>query len=199
MNGNSSLRKVQLETGQVLQHIELDGQYFGEGITIVGDQIVQLTYKTEIGFVYGLADFSLRRRFSYKGEGWALTHDARQIYMSDGTAEVRVLDPATLMEKRRITVRDGGMPVQNVNELEYINGEIFANVWMTERIVRFSPQTGGVTGWIDLSGILSPLYRSGRVDVLNGIAYDAARKRIFVTGKYWPSVFEIQVIPKPAK
>ena len=199
LNGKSTLRKVQIETGQVLQKIDLSAEYFGEGITLVGGEIVQVTYQTQIGFVYGLSDFKLRRKFSYKGEGWGLTNNGREIFFSDGTAEIRVLDFKTLSEKRRIKVHDGSRAVDQLNELEWVEGEIYANIWGTDRIARISPRTGVVTGWIDLSGILSPMYRTKAVDVLNGIAYDAARKRLFVTGKLWPMLYEIQLIPKPSR
>ena len=196
LNGRSSLRKVKLETGEILQNMPLASEYFGEGITIVGDRVIQLTYQTEVGFVFGLKDFRQLQRFSYEGEGWALTHNATSIFMDDGTDEIRVWDPKTLAEKRRIKVRDGGKPVDNLNELEWVEGELLANVWQTDRIARISPTSGAVTGWIDLTGLLSPMYRDGTEDVLNGIAYDAARKRLFVTGKLWPKVFEIQLVPR---
>lgn len=196
LNGRSSLRKVKLETGEVVQNIALAGQYFGEGITIVDERIIQLTYQTEVGFVFGLKDFRQLQRFSYEGEGWSLTHNAGSVFMDDGTDEIRVWDPKTLAENRRIKVRDAGKPVENLNELEWVEGELFANVWQTDRIARISPVTGAVTGWIDLSGLLGPMYRNGTEDVLNGIAYDAAHKRLFVTGKLWPNVFEIQLVPR---
>ncbi len=196
LNGRSSLRKVKLETGEVVQNIALASQYFGEGITIVDDRIIQLTYQTEVGFVFGLKDFRQLQRFSYEGEGWSLTHNASSIFMDDGTDEIRVWDPKSLAEKRRIRVRDAGKPVENLNELEWVEGELFANIWQTDLIARISPVTGAVTGWIDLSGLLGPMYRNGTEDVLNGIAYDAVHKRLFVTGKLWPNVFEIQLVPR---
>lgn len=196
LNGRSSLRKVRLETGEVLQEVDLPPQLFGEGIALLGDKIFQLTWKAHTGFVYDVADFHQLRTFSYPGEGWGLTTDGHDLYMSDGTPEIRVLDPATFKEKRRIKVHDGATPVQELNELEYINGEIFANIWQTDKIARISPRTGKVVGWIDLAGILSPVYRRTRDAVLNGIAYDSKGKRLFVTGKLWPSIFEIQLMPK---
>ena len=199
LNGKSSLRKVRIDTGEVLQKLDLSAEYFGEGITLVGNEIVQLTYQSQIGFVYGLTDFHLRRKFSYKGEGWGLTNNGRDIFFSDGSAEIRVLDVRTLAEKRRIKVHDGVQPVDRLNELEWVDGKIYANIWGTDRIARISPQTGAVTGWIDLTGILSPMYRTNAVDVLNGIAYDSARKRLFVTGKLWPMLYEIQLVPKKAR
>jgi len=178
-----------------LQQIDLDPQYFGEGITILNQQIVQLTYTTEIGFVYDQSTFHLKRTFNYSGEGWALTNDGQNIYMDDGTAQIRVWDPITLQEKRRITVHDHGKPIANVNELEWVRDEIYANIWQTDRIARISPADGRVLGWIDLTGILSPADRTGSEDVLNGIAYDVLGNRLFVTGKQWPKLFEIKVVP----
>ena len=196
LNRRSTLRKVKLETGEVIQQIPLANQYFGEGIAILGDQIAQLTYQTEVGFVYSLKDFHLLRQFTYKGEGWAMTHTATTVYMDDGTDEIRLWDPKTLAERRRIKVHEGTRSINNVNELEYVEGELYANIWQTDRIARISPTTGAITGWIDMSGLLSPMYRNGTEDVLNGIAYDAARKRLFVTGKLWPNLFEVKIVPK---
>ncbi|HWG49611.1 MAG TPA: glutaminyl-peptide cyclotransferase [Candidatus Acidoferrales bacterium] len=197
LTGRSSLRRAGLETGEVLQRVDLAPEFFGEGITLLGGKIFQLTWKAHTGFIYDARDFRQLGRFSYAGEGWGLTTDGHDLYMSDGTPEIRVLDPVTLMEKRRIRVHDGAIPVQELNELEYINGEIFANVWQTDKIARISPRTGKIVGWIDLAGILSPVYRRTPDAVLNGIAYDSKGKRLFVTGKLWPSIFEIQLIPKP--
>lgn len=199
LNGQSSLRKVRMDTGTVVQYVDLDPQYFGEGITLFKNEIVQLTWQSHKGFVYSLSDFRLLRQFSYPGEGWGLTTGGNEIFMSDGTAEIRVLDGATLKEKRRLKVRDGSTAVTELNELEFVEGEIFANIWQTNRIARISPQTGKVVGWIDLTGLLSPVYRLEDGAVLNGIAYDPARKRLFVTGKLWPSIFEIQLVPKQRK
>jgi glutaminyl-peptide cyclotransferase len=199
LKGRSSLRKVRLETGEVLQRIDLSPEYFGEGITVLKNEIVQLTWRSHIGFVYNLSDFRLLRQFSYPGEGWGLANDGHEIFMSDGSDEIRVLDPATLTEKRRFQVRDGTKPIRNLNELEYVEGELYANIWQTDRIARISPRTGEVLAWIDLTGLLSPVYRTEEGAVLNGIAYDAKRKRLFVTGKLWPSLFEIQLVPKKGK
>ena len=196
LQGRSSLRKVRLETGEVVQRIDLAPEFFGEGITLLKDTVVQLTWQAQIGFVYRLSDFHLLRRFAYSGEGWGLASHGREIFMSDGTSEIRVLDPGTLTEKRRFTVRDGTHPVKELNELEVVEGEIFANVWQTDRIARISPQNGEVLGWIDLTGLLSPVYRLESGAVLNGIAYDSERKRLFVTGKLWPNIFEIALVPK---
>jgi glutaminyl-peptide cyclotransferase len=196
LNGRSQLRKVRLETGEVLQRVDLSGEYFGEGIAIVRNKVIQLTWQSHVGFVYNLADFKLLRQFSYPGEGWGLTSRGNEIFMSDGTADIRVLDAVTLKEKRRFTVRDGDTPVDQLNELEFVEGELFANIWQTDRIARISPQSGKVVGWIDLTGLLSPVYRRQEGAVLNGIAYDSIHKRLFVTGKLWPSIFEIQLLPK---
>jgi len=196
LNGRSSLRKVRLETGEVVQRIDLAPEFFGEGIALLKNKVVQLTWQSQTGFVYDLNTFHLLRQFSYAGEGWGLTSDGREIFMSDGTAEIRVLDPGTLAEKRRFTVHDGTTSIKELNELEFVEGEIFANIWQTDRIARISPQTGEVVGWINLKGLLSPVYRLETGAVLNGIAYDSNRKRLFVTGKLWPSVFEIQLVLK---
>ena len=196
LKGRSSLRKVRLETGEIVQEVDLAPEFFGEGITIVKSEIVQLTWQSQTGFVYNLSDFHLLRQFSYSGEGWGLTTDGHEVFMSDGTPEIRVLDPGTLTERRRFTVHDGTTPIKELNELEFVEGEIFANVWQTDRIARISPRTGEVLGWIDLEGLLSPVYRLESGAVLNGIAYNAERKRLFVTGKLWPKIFEIQLVLK---
>jgi glutamine cyclotransferase len=194
--GRSSLRKVDLATGRVIQKYDLPQPYFGEGITLLNRQILQLTWQSQSGFIYDKSTFKMLRSFNYPGEGWGLTNDGKQIYMSDGTADIRVWDPATLKEVRRITVKDGSTPVSQLNELEWVRNEIYANVWQTDRIVRISPADGKVVGWIDLSGILARSERPEPDAVLNGIAYDAAGDRLFVTGKLWPKVFEIKLVPK---
>jgi glutamine cyclotransferase len=199
LEGRSTLRRVNLETGKVEQQINLAPQFFGEGITVVNQQIVELTWRSEIGFLYDQSSFRRLRSFNYPGEGWGLTNDGTQIYMSDGSAQIRCWDAGSLLEKRRFTVRDAGRPVSLLNELEYVRGEIYANVWQSDRIVRFSPVDGKVLGWIDLSGLLSAADRAEQVDVLNGIAYDALGDRLFVTGKLWPKLFEIRVVPKTVK
>ena len=196
--GRSSLRRVRLESGEVLQKVEVPGQYFGEGITVLKDRILQLTWKAEEGFIYDRKTLKLTGKFTYKGEGWGLTSDGKHIFMSDGSAEIRVWDPVTLKELRRITVRNGGTPVAELNELEYIDGEIWANVWQTDVILRVDPADGHVNGIVDMRGILSATDASGgQVDVLNGIAWDAAGKRLFVTGKLWPKIYQIEVSRKP--
>jgi len=195
-NGRSSLRKVRLETGEVIQRVDLGSEFFGEGITIVQNKVLQLTWTSKVAFVYDLNDFHLLRKFSYSGEGWGLATDGRELFLSDGTSEIRVLDVETFHEKRRLKIHDGSTPIEQLNELEFVEGQIFANVWHSNRIARISPQTGDVVGWIDLSGLLSSVYRLEPEAVLNGIAYDPSRKRLFVTGKLWPSVFEIRLAPK---
>jgi glutaminyl-peptide cyclotransferase len=195
LKGRSSLRKVQLETGKVLQEIDIDPQYFGEGITVLNQKIMELTWQAETGFVYDQSTFRRLQTYNYPGEGWGLANDGQNIYMSDGTAQIRIWDPFTLQEKRRITVHDAGRPVLNLNELEWVRGEIYANIWQTDRIARISPVDGRVLGWIDMAGILPASERTGNEDVLNGIAYDVLGNRLFVTGKLWPKLFEIKVAP----
>ncbi len=195
LQGRSTLRKVKLETGVVLQKLSLPAQYFGEGISIIGDRIVQITWQSEVGFVWGLKDFRLQKQFSYKGEGWGLTTDGKNLYFSDGTDEIRILDGNTLAELRRIKVRENGRPVRDLNELEWVEGEILANVWQTDRIVKVNPLDGRVTGSVDLSGLLTAGERAG-TDVMNGIAYDSVGKRLFVTGKLWPKVFEVKLVKR---
>ncbi|HJT89111.1 MAG TPA: glutaminyl-peptide cyclotransferase [Bryobacteraceae bacterium] len=195
LNGQSSVRKVKLETGEVLQKREVPEAYFGEGIINWKDRLLQLTWKNQVGFIYDLATFSVRGQFQYPGEGWSLTQDGKRIIMSDGTPELRFLDPETLRETGRITVTDTAGPVKDINELEWVKGEIYANIWQTRRIVRINPSTGKVVGWIDLSGLLSPAEES-QTDVMNGIAYDSKGDRLFVTGKYWPKLFQIRLVRK---
>ncbi len=196
--GRSVLRKVKLETGEVVQQIRLAPQLFGEGITVVNQRIVELTYKSQLGFLYDQTSFQRLRTFSYSGEGWGLANDGNLIYMSDGTSQIRCWDAVTLVENKRFTVHDGPRTVERLNELEDVHGEIYANVWQTDRIARISPADGRVLGWIDLSGILSKEDRVPEVDVLNGIAYDLLGDRLFVTGKLWPKLFEIKLVPKTA-
>jgi glutamine cyclotransferase len=196
--GQSSIRKVDLASGETITRFTVPSKYFGEGIVDWGDTLISLTYQGQIGFVHDLKTFAVRKDFSYEGEGWALTRDNKQLYMSDGTADIRVLDPVTLAERRRIHVTYKGKPLVYVNELEWIKGEIYANVWQTPWIVRIDPATGHVVGVIDLSG-LKPATASNDADaVANGIAYDAKRDRLFVTGKNWPSLFEITLKPRVA-
>ncbi|MBV8500091.1 MAG: glutaminyl-peptide cyclotransferase [Paucibacter sp.] len=194
LEGASSVRKVELETGKVVGGVNLPREIFGEGIVDWNDKIIGVTWKNQVGYVLDMDGFAFKGRFNYSGEGWALTRDDTQLYMSDGTSELRVLDPSTLTEKRRIKVTAEGKPVDQLNELEWVEGEIFANIWQTDRIARIDPKSGKVKGWIDLRGLLPAAERAGRqVDVLNGIAYDAATKRLWVTGKLWPKLYEIKL------
>ena len=194
--GQSALRKVKIETGEVLQHKVLDAQYFGEGITEWKGSLLQLTWQSQIGFVYDVHTFERTRTFTYKGEGWGLTHDGTRLILSDGTPKLRFLDPATFKETGSIVVRGARGPVEDLNELEFIHGEIFANVWQTDRIARIDPKSGRISGWIDLTGLMSAAERGTADAVLNGIAYDAAADRLFVTGKLWPRIFEIRLVKR---
>ena len=195
LNGHSSIRMVELNTGRVLQKYDLPREYFGEGLTDWGSSLIQLTWKAGIAFVYDRFSFAQQRTFHYEGEGWGLTHDQRSLIMSDGSAVLRWLDPTSFRELRHITVRDGDdHPVQQLNELEYVDGEIYANIWYSDRIARISPRTGKVLAWIDLSGLMDKRELSNPDAVLNGIAYDATGDRLFVTGKLWPRLFEIKIV-----
>jgi glutaminyl-peptide cyclotransferase len=195
LNGRSSLRMVELSTGNVLQKHDLPAEYFGEGLTDWESTLIQLTWTSHRAFVYDRFSFSPRRTFAYEGEGWGLTHDATQLIMSDGSSYLRFLDPKSFQVTRRVqVVDDTGQGIENLNELEYIRGEIYANVWQTDDIVRISPRTGRILGRIDLRGIIDTRELHGEGAVLNGIAYDTAHDRIFVTGKRWPKLFEIKIV-----
>jgi len=196
LEGNSSIRRVKLETGEVVQRHDIPPQYFGEGIVTWGTDLFELTWQSGVAFVYDRQTFALKRTFRYIGEGWALTRDAHGLIMSDGSDSLRFLDPATFNERRpRLKVTAAGTPLKNINELEYVKGEVFANVWQTDYIARINPDTGQVAGWVDLRGLLTPRERAN-VDVLNGIAYDEDHDRLFVTGKLWPKLFEIKLVKK---
>ena len=195
LNGHSSLRKVELKTGKILQQFNLKDEYFGEGITIFNDKIIQLTYRSNVGFVYDKKTFELLHEFNYPTEGWGITHDGKDLIMSDGTPTLYFLNPETFELTSRVAVFYKGSLLKNLNELEYINGKIYANIWNTDNIVIVDPQTGHVTGIIDLHGLLSE-QESKTAEVLNGIAYDQKNKRLFVTGKLWPKLFEIKLISK---
>jgi glutaminyl-peptide cyclotransferase len=199
LNGKSSVRKVELNTGRVLQKIELPINYFGEGLALWKDKLIELTWQSKIGFVYDRDTLKQLRTFTYSREGWGITQDGKRLIMSDGSSTLYFWDPETFQEIGHLDVVDKGKPVPNLNELEYIHGEIYANIWQTDRIARISPTTGNVLGWIDLSGLLTGAEKS-EADVLNGIAYDAKQNRLFITGKRWPKLFEIQLAPttKPA-
>jgi glutaminyl-peptide cyclotransferase len=193
LNGASSLRRVELETGKVLQKVDVPSAFFAEGLALFNSRLYQLTWQTQQGFVYDFNSFNLIRGFNYTGEGWGLTHDERSLIMSDGTDQIRFLNPDTFEVQRVIRVQDNGREITELNELEYIKGEIYANIWQTDRIARIDPQSGRVIAWIDLSGLLPPEDRTRPVDVLNGIAYDETSDRIFVTGKLWPKLFVIRL------
>ena len=195
--GESSLRKVALETGKVLQQIDLSPEYFGEGLTDWQNVLIQLTWRENTGFVYTRDDFSLITSFNYPTEGWGLTHDGQRLIMSDGSSKLYFLDPDTFLVTGSVNVTYQGEDITRLNELEFIKGEVYANIYQTDDIVRIDPETGEVLGWIDLSGLLPDEERTSQTDVLNGIAYDAAQDRLFVTGKLWPKLYEIQLIPAP--
>jgi glutamine cyclotransferase len=195
LNGQSSIRKVKLDTGAVLQKRDLAKEYFGEGITVWKSDLIQLTWQSNVAFVYDKTTFAPKGTFKYRGEGWGLTTDGTSLIMSDGTNELRILDPSTFAERRRIKVTAAGQPLPNLNELEYMKGEILANVFLTDSLARIAPETGRVLGYVDLSGLLSPAERRS-TDVLNGIAYDAPNDRLFVTGKLWPKLFEIRIVSR---
>lgn len=191
----STLRRVELETGEIRKIIQLDDRYWGEGVTVYGDSIVQLTWNSNIGFVYGRESSERIGTFGYPTQGWGLKHDGVRMIMSDGTDALRFLDPVTFEEVGSVAVRDSSGPVDMLNELEYVRGEVFANVWKTDCIVRIEPETGRVAGRIDLEGLLQPGDLTEPVDVLNGIACDEENGRLFVTGKLWPKLFEIELVP----
>jgi glutaminyl-peptide cyclotransferase len=192
LHGRSSLRKVRLETGELLQRHVVDPQYFAEGLTDWRNRLIQLTWQTNVGFVYDLATFAPQETFAYPGEGWGLTHDGARLIMSDGTASLRFLSPDTLRETGRLLVKDGDREIHNLNELEMVKGQLFANIWQADEIAIIDPASGRVAGWVDMRGILNE-DPDRPMDVLNGIAYDAAGDRLFVTGKLWPKLFEIRL------
>jgi glutamine cyclotransferase len=195
LRGQSSIRMLDLNTGRVLQRYDLPADYFGEGLTDWGSTLVQLTWQAHKGFVYDRFSFALLRTFSYAGEGWGLTHDDKQLIMSDGTSYLWFLDPKSFRETRRIHVTtENGQEIPDLNELEYVRGEIYANIWHSDRIARISPKTGKLLGWIDLNGLRDPSTAANPDAVLNGIAYDAKENRLFVTGKLWPKLYEIKVV-----
>ena len=193
LNGRSTLRKVKLETGEVIRQVPIDSAYFAEGLTDWHGLLVQLTWQSHVGFIYDMATLNVQRTFTYSGEGWGLTRDRTRLIMSDGSDSLRFLDPKTLRETVRVTVRDGTLAIKDLNELEYVRDEIFANIWHTDRIATIAPETGRVTGWIDLRGLLSEVHQLEPEAVLNGTAYDDVHDRLFVTGKLWPKLFEIRL------
>jgi glutamine cyclotransferase len=197
LNGKSSIRKVDLASGKILQSKDIPPQYFGEGLTVWGDTLVGLTWQTQTGFVFDLKTFEFKSQFSYPGEGWGLTQNGKELIMSDGTSTLRFLDPKTFLEVRRVKVTADGIAVDQLNELEVVEGEILANIWHTNTIARIDPASGKITGWIDF-GKLYPDAGKGPngENVMNGIAYDAEKKRLFVTGKHWPKIYEVKIGPR---
>jgi glutamine cyclotransferase len=193
LNGRSSLRKVDLASGKVLMKAEVGQQYFAEGMTIFREKVFQLTWKAGKGFIYDPATFEKTGEFAYTGEGWGLTHDDHSLIMSDGSSTLRFVNPDNFTVEQTIKVTANGQPVERLNELEYVDGEIFANIWETDKIARIDPRSGRVVGLIDLTGLLPASDRTPETDVLNGIAYDAATGRLFLTGKLWPKVFEVKL------
>lgn len=198
MEGQSDIRKVDAKTGKVIKKVTIAPYYFGEGITVLNGKLYELTYTSQIGFVYDATTFAKIDSFTYTGEGWGMTTDGTSLIFSNGSDTIQYMDPATKKITRTIAVKEGGFAILHINELELIKGELYANIWRTDRIIRIDPATGNVTGSIDLFGILPPNERTMKTDVLNGIAYDAKGDRIFVTGKYWPKVFEIKIKKKGA-
>lgn len=201
LTGRSTLRRLDLKTGKVLQKADLPANVFGEGSTAVGNTILGLTWQSKTGYVFDARTFTMKGKFSYEGEGWGLASDAQYVYMSDGSASIRVLDPVSLKEVRRVQVTAEGKPIDSLNELEVVDGELYANVWGTDVIARIDPGSGKVTGWIDLSNLL-PREKRGTNSadaVLNGIAWDGKHKKLYVTGKFWPKLFEIELVPKLRK
>ena len=193
LNGESTLRKVDLATGQVTQRVRLPSEYFGEGSTVIGPRVFQLTWKNQKGFIYGWPGLEPAGAFAYAGEGWGLTTDGHSLIMSNGSNQIRFLDPATFQVIRSIDVFTQGRPLTQLNELEYVKGEILANIWQTAYVARIDPADGRLLGLIDFTGLLPAADRDGHEDVLNGIAYDAAGDRLFVTGKDWPKIFSVRL------
>ena len=197
LRGRSSVRRVELTTGEVLQRRDVASEHFAEGLTVLGGRIYQLSWQSQVAFVYDAESFVVLGERSYDGEGWGLTQHGGALVMSDGTNVVRIVEPDTFAVTRRVSVEDGGVPVTRLNELEMVEGELFANVWMTDRIARIDLESGRVAGWIELGFLVEQVGLTDRDAVLNGIAYDGASRRLFVTGKLWPSIFEIELIPAP--
>jgi len=194
LQGESTLRRVDIATGHTLQRIDVPSQYFAEGLAMVGDELLQLTWQHKLGFVYDRATFKQKRTFTYPTEGWGIAYDgSSQLVMSDGSDTLTFLDPKTFAPGKKLRVLDAGRPVANLNELEWIEGEIWANVWMTDRIARISPKTGEINAWIDLSTLFPRSQRLPPADELNGIAYDKATRRIYITGKKWPRLYQIAI------
>jgi glutaminyl-peptide cyclotransferase len=197
LHGESSLREVEWQTGRVLKRVAVARQYFAEGLTVIGSKAYQLTWQNRKGFIYDADTFQMLGEFAFEGEGWGLTTDGKFLLVSDGTNRIRFIDSTTFIVARTLEVHDGGKKVDQLNELEFIRGEIFANVWQTDHIVRIDAATGGVRGVIDFTGLLALGDRDPATDVLNGIAYDPDSDRLFVTGKRWPKLFEVRLKPRP--
>ena len=197
LEGRSSLRRVEFGSGKVLKQVDLASEYFAEGLATLGGKLYQLTWRNHKCFVYDLESFKLEKEFTYDGEGWGLATDGQSLILSDGTDQIRFLDPATFLVKKTIKVQDHGHPIPRLNELEYLNGTIFANIWLTDFVVCIDPATGTILGVIDFQGLLSPEEHKAGADILNGIAYDSTRDRLFVTGKLWPKIFEVRLKPRP--
>ena len=201
LNGQSELRQVDLASGRVTRRVKLDGQYFGEGLTFLKGRLYQLTWQNQLGFVYDEKSFAQLNTFNYPGEGWGLTNDGQLLIMSDGSDQLRFLDPVSLKVTGTLAVRDRGQPVRRLNELEYLNGQLYANVWYSAWIARIDPRSGQVTAWIDARPLLRAAQRAGATDggaVLNGIAYNPENKKLYLTGKLWPSLYEVQLVPGAA-
>jgi glutamine cyclotransferase len=195
LHGRSSLRKVDLATGRILKQIDLSPAYFGEGIAVFANRIIQITWQSQTGFVYDKKTFRLLRQFHYPHEGWGITHDGKRLLVSDGTSVIHFLSPKDFRETGRLEVHDDRGPVTGLNELEYVKGELYANIWQTDLVAIIEPRTCRVKAWLNLEGLLRK-EEALNADVINGIAYDAAKDRLFVTGKLWPKAFEIKVIKK---
>jgi len=191
--GQSTLRRIEFPSGKILKSISLPPELFGEGLALVGNRLVQLEWKSRRGFVYDRDSFALLREFRYDSEGWGITYDGKYLIMSDGSSKLTYLDPDSFAAVRTLAVTMNGRAIDRLNELEFIEGEIWSNVWQTDLVLRIDPGTGKVTSFLNLSGLLPASMRTGTEDVLNGIAYDAQQKRIFVSGKLWPRIFEIRI------
>lgn len=196
LNGKSAIKKLDLKTGKVIKSRNMQDKFFGEGMTIVDNKIYQLTWRTKTGFVYDKDSLEILRTFSYKTQGWGITYDGKYLILSDGSNILYFMNPKSFVIVGKLEVYDEKGKVGNLNELEYINGEIYANIWGKELIARIDPKTGHINSWIDLTGILTPEDRKGKEDVLNGIAYNSENKTLLVTGKFWPKIFEIDIIEK---
>ena len=196
LNGRSSLREVDPQTGVVKRKVDVPDEYFAEGLALVGSHLIQLTWQSQKAFVYNRADFKVEGERPYQGQGWGLCWDGRRLVMTDGSDRLTFRDPETFAVRGEVQVTLAGQPVQDLNELECVNGEVYANVWQTDSILRIDPASGKVTAVIDAANLLTPAER-GKTDVLNGIAWDPARKTFLITGKLWPKMFEVAFVPRP--